>query len=201
MWNFSIVFKNSLQNKKNTLSQVALQQETGNSGRLTVLYGCTTQPEAELALLASAPVISFTTRTAFIPECHFVELEVSPFRKRGGPFREPFTHQLCQIEYIRLVNLQCYAIRLHLEAQNAGQHISSVLVAHCRFGTRRNHIGSYLFSPNKCRLVVRNHATHAESVHNNFSVHTLSFLAPLNSEGLPSFTKNFSDYFIILRFT
>jgi len=32
MGNFSIVFKNSLQNKKNTLPQVALQQETGNLG-------------------------------------------------------------------------------------------------------------------------------------------------------------------------
>lgn len=161
---------------------------------LTVFYWCITQPKAELALLTNTPVIPFTTRTAFIPECHFVELEVSPFRKSGGPFREPFTHQLCQIEYIRLIKPQCCPIRLHLEAQNACQHISSVLVAHCRFGTRRNHVGSYLFPPNKSRFVVRNHAPHAESVHNNFPVHTLSFLAPLNSEGLPRYFKNFSDY-------
>lgn len=169
---------------------------------LTVFYWCITQPEAELALLTNTPVISFTTRTAFIPECHFVELEVSPFRKSGGPFREPFTHQLCQIEYIRLIKLQCCPIRLHLEAQNACQHISSVLVAHCRFCTRRNHFGSYLFPPNKSRLVVRNHTPHADSVHNNFPVHTLSFSRASQFGGLTEFhKKNFRTIYIIPYFT
>ena len=164
---------------------------------LTVFYWCITQPKAELALLTNTPVITFTPRTASIPECHFVELEVSPFRKSGGPFREPFTHQLCQIEYIRLIKPQCCSIRLHLKAQNASQYTSSVLVSNCRFGALRDHIWTYLFSPDKGGFVVRNHVANAKCVHNNFSVHTLSFLVPLNSEDLPSFTKKIFGLFIL----
>lgn len=104
MGKFSIVFKNSLQNKKTPLPQVALQQETGCLGdRLTVLNWCTTQPVAELALLTRSPVVvSFTPKASFIPECHFVELEVSAFRQGGCTLRQPRPSVLGDIQDVTL---------------------------------------------------------------------------------------------------
>lgn len=202
MGNFSIVFKNSLQNKKTPCLKLHCNKRQGVFRRLSFHNRCAAQPEAKDAILASARVITVAPTAAFLVEGDLEELEACAFRQGGCTLRQPRPSVLCNVQDVVLIQLNADPVGLHLEPQDARHHFRSVHVADGRLNVRRNFIRVDLLHPNKIHGFQRKHGN-AKRIYNHlFGHNTLSFSRASQFGGLTEFhKKNFRTIYIILHFT
>ena len=157
MGNFSIVFKNSLQNKKHPASSCIATRDKAFRRYLSLQDGSAAQPETEDAILASARIVAVASTAAFLVEGDLEELKACAFRQGGCTLRQPRLSVLCNVQDVALIQLNADPVGLHLEPQDARHHFRSVRVADGRLNVRRDLFRVDLLHPNKVHCLHRKH--------------------------------------------
>lgn len=200
MGNFSIVFKNSLQNKKQHPASSCIATRDRAFRRLAFHDWSATQPETERTILASARIVATASKAPFLAEGYLEEFEASTFRQGSRTLRQSRPSVLCNVQDVALGQLDADPVWLHLEAQNVGHHFCSVHVADGRLNVCRDLTRVDLLHPNDVHCLQGQHAQGKcvyENVHN-----TLSFSRASQFGGLTEFhKKNFRTIYIIPYFT
>lgn len=158
MGNFSIVFKNSLQNKKHPASScIATRDKAFRRLALAIFQRGSTQPKAELAGLARTSVVASTASAPLFTEANLEKLDVCSFRQRRCTLRQPRPSVLSNVQDVALGQLNANPVRLHLEAQDVRHYFCSVRMADGRLNVRRDLFRVDLLHPNKVHCLHRKH--------------------------------------------
>lgn len=134
MGNFSIVFKNSLQNKKHPVSScIATRDRAFRRLALAIFQRGSTQPKAELAGLARTSVVASTASTPLFTEANLEKLDVCSFRQCRCTLRESRSSVLSNVQDVALGQLDADPVGLHLEPQDARYNTCSIFMPNSRF--------------------------------------------------------------------